>query len=49
VPDWIGLLRLERIPIMGGFLTVEMRGEELSVLDSPPGLQVDRTPRPATY
>jgi glycogen debranching enzyme len=22
VPDWIGLLRLERVPIMGGFLTI---------------------------
>jgi glycogen debranching enzyme len=49
VPDWIGLLRLERIPIMGGFLTVEMRGEELAVLDAPPGLTIDRAPRPATY
>jgi len=49
IPDWIGLLRLERIPIMGGFLTVEMRGEELAVLDAPPGLTIDREPRPATY
>jgi Glycogen debranching enzyme len=49
VPDWIGLLRLERIPIMGGFLTIEMRGEELEVLDAPPGLTIDRAPRPATY
>jgi glycogen debranching enzyme len=49
VPDWIGLLRLERIPIMGGFLTVEMRGEELELIDAPPGLTIDREPRPATY
>jgi glycogen debranching enzyme len=49
VPDWIGLLRLERIPIMGGFLTVEMRGEELTVLEAPAGLTIERAPRPATY
>jgi hypothetical protein len=49
VPDWIGLLRLERIPIMGGFLSVEMRGEELTVVDAPRGLTIEREPRPATY
>jgi glycogen debranching enzyme len=49
VPDWIGLLRLERVPIMGGFLTIEMRGEELTVLDAPAGLTIEGAPRPATY
>ena len=49
VPDWIGLLRLERIPLMGGFLTIEVRGEELSVLDAPAGLTIEHAPRPATY
>jgi glycogen debranching enzyme len=49
VPEWIGRLRLERIPIMGGFLTVEMRGEEFKLLDAPPGLTIERAPRPATY
>ena len=49
VPDWIGTLRLERIPIMGGYLTVEMRGEEFTVVDAPRGLTIVREPRPATY
>jgi glycogen debranching enzyme len=49
VPDWVGLLRLERIPIMGGFLTIEMRGEELTVVDAPRGLKIEREPRPATF
>jgi len=49
VPDWIGVLRLERVPLMGGFLTVEMRGENLDVIDAPPGLTIENEPRPATY
>jgi glycogen debranching enzyme len=49
IPDWIGLLRLERVPLMGGFLTIEMRGENLEVIESPPGLTIENAPRPATY
>src|SRR6185295_10941933 len=46
VPDWIGTLRLDNIPLMGGQLAVEMRGEELTVVDAPRGLTIDREPRP---
>jgi glycogen debranching enzyme len=49
IPESIGRLRLERIPIMGGHLTVEMRGDESTVVDAPPGLTIEREPRPATY
>ena len=48
VPDWIGLLRLDQIPLMGGHLSIEVQGENMRVLDIPEGLTVVRTPRPAT-
>jgi len=35
VPDWIGTLRLERIPIMGGHLGIEVTGEVVKVLEVP--------------
>ena len=40
VPDWIGTLRLERIPIMGGHLTVEVEGEVVHALEVPDGLKL---------
>jgi glycogen debranching enzyme len=48
VPDWIGTLRLERIPLMGGELTLEVRRHELHALAIPAGLTVVHEPRPAT-
>ena len=33
IPDWIGTLRLERIPIMGGHLGVEVTGDVVKVLE----------------
>ncbi len=48
VPDWIGTLHLERIPIMGGHLAVEATGERITVLELPEGLQLEGTPRHAT-
>jgi glycogen debranching enzyme len=48
VPESIGTLRLERIPIMGGFLSVEVTGEVVHVLDVPPGLTIVSDPRAAT-
>ena len=35
VPDWIGTLRLERIPIMGGHLGVEVRARSCTCSSSP--------------
>ncbi len=48
VPDWIGTLRLERIPIMGGHLAVEVSGEVVRVLEVPEGLEIVSDPRSAT-
>ncbi len=48
VPDWIGTLRLERIPIMGGHLGVEVTGEVVKVLEVPADLTIVSDPRRAT-
>src|SRR5262249_40105830 len=48
VPDWIGTLRLERIPIMGGHLAIEVEGDTVRVLDLPEQLQIEHDPRAAT-
>jgi glycogen debranching enzyme len=48
VPDWIGTLRLEQIPIMGGHLAVEVTGEVVHALQVPEGLTIVSDPREAT-
>jgi glycogen debranching enzyme len=48
VADWIGTLRLERIPIMGGHLDIEVQGEIVRVVDVPEGLKIVSDPRLAT-
>jgi glycogen debranching enzyme len=48
VPDWIGTLRLERIPIMGGHLGVEVTGEVVKVLQVPEDLTIVSDPRRPT-
>ena len=48
VPDWIGTLRLERIPIMGGHLGVEVTGEVVKVLEVPEDLTIVSDPRSPT-
>ena len=48
VPDWIGLMRLDDIPLMGGHLSIEMEGEHLEVVEMPEGLTIVRAPRRAT-
>jgi glycogen debranching enzyme len=48
VPDWIGTLRLDRIPIMGGHLAIEVTGEVVRVLEVPAGLSIISDPRSAT-
>jgi glycogen debranching enzyme len=40
VPDWIGRLVLEGVPLMGGHLSIEVEGNRCNVLDSPPGLTI---------
>jgi glycogen debranching enzyme len=48
VPEWIGRLRLERIALMGGELTIEMEGDNLRVDSIPRGLQLVHDPREPT-
>jgi glycogen debranching enzyme len=48
VPDWIGTLRLEQIPLMGGHLDVEVSGEVVRTLQVPEGLTIVSDPRLAT-
>jgi glycogen debranching enzyme len=48
VPDWVGRLTLERIPIMGGRLSIEVEGDRLHVNEQPAGLQIVRTARRPT-
>jgi glycogen debranching enzyme len=45
VPDWIGTLRLERIQLMGGHLSVQVTGEAVEVLDAPADLTIVSDPR----
>jgi glycogen debranching enzyme len=48
VPSWIGSLRLEQIPLMGGHLSIEVEGDRLRTLAVPRGLTIVRTPRRPT-
>ena len=48
VPAWIGRLRLERIPVMGGHLTIDVEGETVHTLEVPDGLQLVSEPRHPT-
>jgi glycogen debranching enzyme len=48
VPEWIGTLRLERVPIMGGHLGIEVAGEDVRVHEVPHGLQIVSDPRRPT-
>jgi glycogen debranching enzyme len=48
VPEWIGTLGLERVPIMGGHLGLEIEGEDVRVREVPRGLQIVSDPRLAT-
>jgi glycogen debranching enzyme len=45
VPDWIGTLRLDNIPLMGGQLAVEVEGEVVRALHVPEGLTIVSDPR----
>ena len=45
VPDWIGRLSLERIPLMGGRLTIDVDDGACRVRDVPDGLTVVGEPR----
>jgi hypothetical protein len=49
VPDWIGTLALEQVPLMGGHLSIRVDRERLDVLSVPEGLTVVEEPRQPTF
>jgi len=49
LPDWIGTLVLEQVPLLGGFLSIRVEGDRLEVLQAPDGLTVVEEPRQATF
>jgi glycogen debranching enzyme len=49
VPDWIGTLALEQVPLMGGHLSVRVEGDRLDIREVPDGLTVVEEPRQATF
>jgi glycogen debranching enzyme len=48
VPDWIGRITLRDVPLLGGYLSVEIEGNSCSVLQVPEGLTVVPEPRKPT-
>ncbi|HEV3365629.1 MAG TPA: amylo-alpha-1,6-glucosidase, partial [Acidimicrobiia bacterium] len=49
VPEWIGTLALEQVPLMGGYLSVRVDGDRLDVRSLPEGLTIVQEPRQATF
>jgi glycogen debranching enzyme len=49
VPDWIGALALEQVPLMGGQLSIRVEGDRLEVRSAPDGLTIVEAPRQATF
>ena len=45
LPDWIGRLRVERIPLAGHRVTVDVAGDEVQIEGLPPHVEVIQTPR----
>jgi glycogen debranching enzyme len=48
LPEWMGRLVLERIPLMGGHLSIEVEGDACKVLELPDGLTIVPEPRHTT-
>jgi glycogen debranching enzyme len=46
LPPAIGRLRVERIPLLGGMVTVSVEGDRVEVDDLPPGVALVPEPRP---
>jgi glycogen debranching enzyme len=46
LPEAIGRLRVERIPLLGGTVTVSVDGDRVEVDDLPPGVEMVTDPRP---
>jgi glycogen debranching enzyme len=48
IPDWIGVLRLDHVELMGGHVTIETEREHVHALEVPDGLKIVREPRAPT-
>ncbi len=48
IPDWVGRIRIEGIPVNGGRLSIEAEQDSLRVLEVPDGLEVIEAPRDPT-
>lgn len=46
IPEWVGRVRIEGIPITDGQVSLEAHHGELRLLDAPDGLTIEPTPRP---
>jgi glycogen debranching enzyme len=49
VPEWIGALALEQVPLMGGHLSIRVEADHLDLRQVPDGLTVVHEPRQATF
>jgi glycogen debranching enzyme len=48
IPEWVGRVRVEGIPINGGRLSLEVEDGALRVSEVPDGLTIEQVPRRAT-
>jgi len=46
VPDWLGGFQLDRIPLMGGHLAIEVEGNSIVSVTPPKGIDIVDQPRP---
>jgi glycogen debranching enzyme len=47
MPEWMGPLRIDRIPVLGGHLSIEVDGSHCEILSAPHGVEIVPTPREA--
>lgn len=48
LPGWLGRVRLRRVAMLGGQLSIDVDGDECRVIEAPPGVTVLRAPPPPT-
>jgi hypothetical protein len=45
VPEWMGRLSVQGVPLMGGRLSVWAEGDHAEVVECPPGVESVRAPK----
>ncbi|MFZ4584734.1 MAG: glycogen debranching N-terminal domain-containing protein [Acidimicrobiia bacterium] len=48
LPEWMGRLRVDKIPLLAGHLSIEVEDDRLQVLEAPEGVDIVSEPRRAT-